>query len=428
MSAPRPHPPSPPPATPHPTPLRHLVFIFLVALVARAAWGTVRQLRAPDPQRLEFPDEVDYWSLAQSLSERGELIGEHGFRALRMPLYPAFLSLFTRAEHGHRFARIAHWSLGALAALLTALLAARITAPPAALIAGLLVALDPFLIFFSSLLLTETPYIAAQSALLLIGWPLLNPRLPARWPRWAFVGLAAALCIYLREAAVPLSALWIILLVLRRRFTPRALLGGALAASVVIAALLPWAMRNRRLTGDFCWLTHRAGISLYDGLGPQATGASDLGDIKQMPQVRGLNETEWNRYFTDQSLIALRTDPLRVLRLAAVKIARTWNPVPNVDTYRSPLIRLASAAWTLPVYVGALLGAVHLARRNRPALAALLLPVICVLMLHAVFVGSVRYRLVAMPMLEVLAALALADRFTRRKAPPAPESASPPGP
>ena len=92
---------------------------------------------------------------------------------------------------------------------------------------------------------------------------------------------------------------------------------------MVAVCLVPWAVRNRQVTGDWCWLTNRAGISLYDGVGPGATGDSDRGEIKRMPAVRGLDETTWNRYFLTESVRAMREDPVRILRLALVKIGRT---------------------------------------------------------------------------------------------------------
>ncbi len=180
---------------------------------------------------------------------------------------------------------------------------------------------------------------------------------------------------------------------------------------VVIAALLPWAVRNRQVCGKWCWLTHRSGISLYDGVGPQATGASDLGHVKQMPAVRGLGEVEWNRYFLRESMRSIRDDPARIVRLAGVKLARMWNPFPNADTYRSSAARWVAAGWTLPIYALTAAGAVWTTRRRVRGgwrtVVMLLLPAVYLCMLHGLFVGSVRYRLAAMPMLLMLAAVAL---------------------
>jgi hypothetical protein len=107
-----------------------------------------------------------------------------------------------------------------------------------------------------------------------------------------------------------------------------------------------------------------------------------------------------------------------MLRLSLVKITRTWNPVPNVEQYQSAAVRLVSAAWTIPVYALAAIGLVFLVRRDRWLAVAMVAPAIVILLMHAVFVGSVRYRLPAMPFLEILTAygsIALIDRLRRSR-------------
>lgn len=389
------------------------------------AWGVTAMVRSADPTVLQFPDENDYWSLARSLARGDGLVGEHGFGALRMPLFPALLTPFALLDRGVVYAKVAMWPVGALAALFAALLGAKIGGRATGLTAGLAVACDPFLTFFSSLLLTETAFIAALVGLWLTGWDLQFPRKKVHPSKWLLVGGLCALCVYLRESSAGLCALWIAFLMVRRRWDRSSLVGGGVAIAVIVCLLLPWAIRNQRVTGQMCWLTHRAGISLYDGVRPGATGASDLGDVKQMPAVRSLDEVNWNRWFLDESVRAIRAEPTRILRLAFVKIARTWNPVPNADTYRSKFVRFVSAAWTLPVYALAVIGAIRLGRRDAGSVLALLLPAAFVLVMHAVFVGSVRYRLIAMPMLEVLAAVGAVALITRRKAISDPESPPP---
>ena len=128
-----------------------LLLVFLVAAAARTAWGVYRMLHAPDPYALEFPDELDYWSLARSLALGEGLVGEHGYRALRMPLYPTLLSFFAGAPQGVAFARIAQWLVGSAAAVLVAVLGAKVCDRRTGTVAGLLVAIDPFLILLSSL-------------------------------------------------------------------------------------------------------------------------------------------------------------------------------------------------------------------------------------------------------------------------------------
>jgi len=397
---------------------RRWLTIFAVAFLMRAAWGTMRFLRADDPTVLEFPDEEQYWLMARSLWSGEGLKDELGFRATRMPLYPGALSAFSALPGGVLAAKAVQWIVGALAAVLTAAAAATLFDRRAGWIAGFFVAFDPFLTFLSSLLLTETPFVTALAAL----WWVLSPMtrrdfFHPGYGRWIVAGLLSAACVYLRESSLGLVIVAMGFVVIARRFEGKAVAGAALSLGIVAAALVPWAARNQAVTGDWCWLTNRAGISLYDGVGPQALGASDLGDVKQSEAVRHMSEVEWNRYFLERGVAAIKADPERVLRLAGVKWMRMWNPVPNVDTYRSPTVRFISAAWTIPTFTLAAIGVILLSRRRergglRIALF-LLLPAMYLSVLHSLFVGSVRYRLAAIPMIEILAAVALAALYER---------------
>jgi len=394
----------------------------MVALLLRAGWGTFRLVRADDPSALEFPDEEQYWLMAGSVAIGEGLQDELGFRATRMPLYPAGLSVLAAMANGVIIAKVFHWVLGAAAAALTAGAAAALFDRRVGLIAGLLVAFDPFLIFFSSLLLTETAFVAVLVALWWVIARIIQQGTESL-ERWVAVGLVAAVCVYVRESGVGLIAVVLGLVLVCRRFDRRTSVGAAIAAGLVVLALVPWAARNQRVIGEWCWLTTRAGISLYDGVGPHATGDSDLGNIKQMPAVRGLSEVEWNRYFMDESVKAIKSEPGRVVTLAGKKLARMWNPFPNVQTYQSPLVRTIAAVWTIPTFilavVGALLLTIRCRRQDVRTAIFLLLPALYLSALHSLFVGSVRYRLGAIPMVEILAAVALvavADRVRQGSA------------
>ena len=402
---------SPSPCRPDHLSVASLLPIFAFAVVVRAAWGLFRLSQAHDSFALEFPDEQQYWLLAKSLAGGEGLKDELGFRAGRMPLYPAFLALFTGMANGVVWAKAAHWVLGGLTAVLAALLGAAMAGRKAGAIAGVIVAVDPFLIFFSSLLLTETPFIAALLFFLLLLWRTLTRTAPT-W-HWVVVGLAGAWCVYLRESSAGLVALLLISAIFTKRFDARTVIGATVAAAFVLGALIPWAARNRQVTGEWVFLTTRGGISLYDGVGPQATGASDLGAIKQSPAVRGMSEIEWDRHFRELAYRAMRENPGRVLRLAAIKVRRTWNPAANAAGYSAGTFSMVGAAWSLSIYILATAGALVLICRrggvDRVWYAVFILsaPTIYLTVLHAVFVGSVRYRLPAMPLLAILAAVAI---------------------
>jgi hypothetical protein len=136
-----------------------------------------------------------------------------------------------------------------------------------------------------------------------------------------------------------------------------------------------------------------------------------------MDAVQGMDEVAWNQYFLNESIRAIREDPARIARLAGIKLARMWNPVPNVESYQSWFVRFVSAAWMIPTFALAIVGVMVLPRiRGSSGVSIallLLLPALYVSVLHTLFVGSVRYRLTAMPMLEMLAAFALVVLYDR---------------
>ena len=394
--------------------------LFVTALLLRAGLGVVQFVRADDPDALEFPDEQQYWSMATAHRAGGGLPDELGFQATRMPLFPWALSLVTRFDHGVMIAKVAQWWIGALAAVFVAGLAAATFERRVGLLAGLLVAADPFQVFCSSLLLTETAFLTAVCALWWAVWPMfrdgeVSPR------RWLAIAALSILCVYLRESTLGLIVILLLVATVRaikKRVLPAKPL---LVGLAVVLALTPWAARNRRVIGEWTWLTTRAGISLYDGVGPQADGTSDLGDIKQMPAVAGLSEVEWNRYFLRESIAAIKADPGRIAKLGLVKLGRLWNPVPNAGDYRSKVVQVIAAAWTVPIFLMGAFGVAIVANADRTRgqwlVFYLVLPALYLSALHSLFVGSLRYRLGAMPMLEVLAALAVVVFWDRIRSP-----------
>jgi hypothetical protein len=420
-------------------PLRRLYALFILALALRAGYGGVQVWRSGDAAGLTFPDEQQYWQMSRELRGGGRLTDELGFQATRMPLFPWWLALFPESAGGVASAKVCQWIIGALVAPLVALLGARVFERQVGLVAGVVAAADPALVGLSSLLLTETWFVFVLVFLWWVSWPLTRTCLPVptssgregmpppsgiqpradedrTWWRWVVTGALSALCVYVRPSSAGLIVVWTVVLVVRQGLREaRAWAGAAIILCIVIVALLPWAARNQRVTGHWCWLTHRAGISLYDGVGPQATGASDLGTVKSMPAVAELDEVAWNNWFLRASWESVRSDPARIVRLAGVKLARTWSPVLHADELRSPGVRVVFAAWSTGLFALAVVGIVAL-RRRLGVVTALLVPALYLSALHAVFVGSVRYRAGAIPALAVLAALAVVTLTRRRGA------------
>lgn len=401
---------------------RAYLLLFLLALGVRSGVGAWQLSHATVHTLLELPDEQQYWLMASNFAAGNSLRDELGFVATRMPLYPCLLAPFTQLEHGIIAAKALQWAIGATMAALTAQLGALLGGRRLGIVAGALVALDPFLVYFSSLLLTET---LSGACLLLLAnraaGMALTPE-DRRTRNWVTFGALAALCIYVREANAALALLLAAFIVLRRGFAKRAIVGAVTAILVAVLLLVPWAIRNRVVLGEWIWLTTRGGISLYDGLGPQADGSSDLRDVKQMDAVAGLGEVAWHRHFTTESIRLMKEQPERAWRLALIKLGRTWNPVPNAEAYQSRMVRAIAAAWSVPSFTLAVIGAILWIKRDRGVggwtVLFLLLPALFVCGLHCFFVGSVRYRVSVMPMIAVLGAFALAAMMSRIAIPP----------
>jgi tRNA(Ile)-lysidine synthetase-like protein len=266
------------PTTPaRPFAWRDFILVFVVALVARTGFGWVRMQQSADPAALEFPDENQYWFMAGSLARGDGLRDDLGFRATRMPLYPAFLSLFVGNPHGVELARASQWIIGAMAAPLIAALGQVLAGRRVGLTAGVIVALDPFLVFFSSLLLTETLTIIALCTLwlLLAGVIALRP-LRVSVARWLAIGATAALCVYVRESNIGLVVIALLFTTASCRWERHTLLGASAALVCVLFSLLPWSARNRTVLGEWCWLTTRSGISLTTESAP-GNGSEQFG-------------------------------------------------------------------------------------------------------------------------------------------------------
>ncbi|MCK4660685.1 MAG: glycosyltransferase family 39 protein [Phycisphaerae bacterium] len=399
---------------------RAVLVVFAVAFVLRAGWGMYRMSTA-GATTLEFPDEEQYWLMATSLHDGIGLVDELGFRAGRMPLYPGLLSIAAGSAGNLAIVRIAQWLIGGLGAVFAMRLGEQLANRKVGLLAGLLFAADPFLVFFSNLILTETLFVTLLVALWSYGLGFVVQHRGERIRQWLTLGALSLACVYARESTLGLIGVALLIHLIRCRFRRSVLVGVVVVGGVVVAGLFPWAFRNHKVIGEWCWLTTRAGISLYDGVGPQATGAGDLGDIKDCPEVRELSEVERNSYFLGASFARMRADPGHLVKLALHKFLRMWSPVPNAADYQSRAVRLISALWMVPLLLLAV-GGLFVLRKMVSTHAGgliiyLLLPAFYLSVLHMVFVGSVRYRLGAMPMLGVLAAVTLERLWSRTREP-----------
>jgi len=408
--------------------------------VAFHAWMLNRGVRCL------FGDANLYWYLASSLRWGGAFeVEQWGIvhHALRTPGYPGFLAgcqlLFGPSPLA---ARLVQALIAAACVPLTILLARLVLGPrladqpllsgegrqrrwvgvTPAILAGGFVALDPLTAASAVVLLSESIFPTVM-LLFLVAMahlrspnPLASPnptstRLPIRLWTALGAGIAAGVGVLIKPSWLlfpPLLALaWPFLtgggMVNRRR--------AALQSFIMLAAaaltLVPWWIRNHQTLGRFVPTATWAGASLYDGVGPQANGASNL-DFLNDPAWWPLDELRQDRALLDQSWRQIGEEPGRVAYLALIKAARFWSPAPQADELGSPLARLLCATTTLPILLLVGVGVVVLLCRGKLAELVLLAgPLGYFATLHLLFVGSMRYRIPAMVPAFILAAVAV---------------------
>ena len=182
-----------------------------------------------------------------------------------------------------------------------------------------------------------------------------------------------------------------------------------------LVMMLPWWVRNYRVTGHFVPTTLQVGASLYDGWNPQATGASDMRFVPEFETAQRNSDADTRRrgfeYRLDRRFRQAAWDwawanPGRVVQLAGIKFLRIWNFWPNEPSFAAWPVRLAVLVTYLPLMLLAALGCGG--RAGWPGVLCWL-PAVYFTLLHTIFVGSIRYRQPAMLGLIVLAAGYLAS-------------------
>jgi len=416
--------------------------VLAVALVARLVWALSR------PEQFTFPDSGRYHGVARNIVSGRGMVLSRAYRYLipsgddvetyyahSDPGYSVFLAgLYTVGLDSRRAVRVAQALLDTATVLLVMLLGWRLFGRCAGVAAGAVAALEPLLVFFSGMVLTETLFTLLLTGSLVA---LVASRGPggdgadecepeqrsvarrmlaaAAWGALAGVGslVKSAFFMFLPMVA---AADVIIARGPERRSRMKA---QALALAVWAAVLAPWTVRNAVLLGEFVPTTTRNGIALYGSLAPDATGGWDpCCDSWPAKDMAPLGEVGRDRVLRRRALESAARNPLRTVGLAFIKEARLWSPVPLARAYRKAAYWFVGIASFLLLIGAASAGAILMRsewRRWCPALA----PAAYLTILMFVFAGSVRYRVPAHAALAVLAgaiyARALAGWSSRKK-------------
>ncbi|MBM4042511.1 MAG: hypothetical protein FJ290_28810 [Planctomycetes bacterium] len=351
-----------------------------------------------------FPDSLEYTGMASNIRQGYGFRTPNGCLIGRMPGYPVLLAAL-QAVFGESLVvpRVADALLGTALIALVFLLAREVYGPREGVVAAAITGIYPFLVAQALLVLSETLF----AVFLVAGCWLLAKAYGDANVKWAALGgLVFALATLTRGSFLAVPLLAAVAWVAARRLERWAVLGALAMVGVFAAAMAPWVARNWQASGGHLVLTTlQVGPSLYEGLNPRADGGPMMDTLRgelDGPAVAGLSEYERDQHWRREAFRFAQENPGRTLALAAIKLGRFWNVVPNLEQFRGPL---ACAAVGVPYAVVMLLAIAGLVRPGRRAEAALilLLPVVYYCLVHMVFVGSVRYREALMPLLIVVA-------------------------
>ena len=275
------------------------------------------------------------------------------------------------------------------------------------LVAGILATFYPGAISMSILVLAEAlfcPLMMLHLACWVLATRVTSRRGCVGWS--VLSGMAAGCAVLTRPSWLLFTPFALALVLASCADRRRQLLVGLGMLAAICVTMSPWWIRNYCAVGRFVPTTLQVGASLYDGLNPSATGASDMCFTRRFylaqkaeDAVAGRGEKGFearlDRRQRDAAVAWVKAHPAEALGLMGTKLVRMWNVWPNAAEFRSWQMRVVVAMGYVPLLVLGIVGAWKWGRRGWPYLLCLL-PAAYFTCLHMVFVSSIRYRQPAM--------------------------------
>jgi Dolichyl-phosphate-mannose-protein mannosyltransferase len=365
-------------------------------------------------------DEREYLALARSIA-RGdgfaypadEPVSGTAQRFGRAPGYPVFLALLHVTEPVDTVparVKVAQSAVGTVGVWLIALIAGRAAGPRAAVMAAVIAALYPPLVFIPAYALSETLYstvaLAAACVLSADGCPLF---LRKKGAVPFFGGALVGIGILIRPAMlffVPFAAGWMI--------WTRQPKHAVVFVVVALACVAPWTIRNAHVYGRFVLVASEGGVTFWTGNHPLARGE---GDLAANPELKRAELEFRNRYATlsaeereplyyRDAFAWIASHPAAWAALLCRKAFFTIVPFGPSYTLHSTKYVMASAGGYLLLLPPALVGAWWLGRGRAPV--ALWLMAASTVFVSLVFFPQERFRIPVIDPALIVSAAGLA--------------------
>ena len=345
---------------------RPALIIFAVALIVRLLH--VWQMRGTLFFSVLMGDSRGYDVWARQLAA-GDWIGSDVF--YQAPLYPYFLGIVYAIVGRDLLAvRLIQAVLGGVSSVALGYAAARLVAPAAGLVAGLMLALYPPAIFFDGLLQKSVLDVLLVCLSLAIVGHIVATGGRAR--SWLALGITMAALSLTRENALALVAVVLVWAASPRPAPPAVAHDGTprrwtlRAPAAVLAGLaivlLPVAARNYAVGGGIYLTTSQFGSNLFIGNNALADGSYmslragrgspeferlDATELAEQASGRPLTPAEVSSYWTGRTLAFVRDRPAAWLGLLARKTRLLWTRTEIIDTESQE----SHAEYSLPLRV-----------------------------------------------------------------------------
>lgn len=239
--------------------------------------------------------------------------------------YPALIGGLYAIFGAHpAVAMVLNAVLGAVAVFAVHRTASTAGSRKAAVVAGLLAALHPGLVFYTPALMTEG---VTASLLAIAGWSVVATRgARSPWVPLAGLGLVVGVATLVRPQALLLAPLFGALC-MRAGNVRRRLVFAGLVTACALLCCVPWTLRNCRRMHSCVLVSANAGWNLFIGNAPGATGAwvsiDELGVPTECRSVWG--EAEKDACFGRAGREAIAQAPAHFLSLIPKKLAATFD-------------------------------------------------------------------------------------------------------
>jgi len=359
------------------------------ALVAAVEKGVVRLEENPDSyDLLSFGYNLATGvGFAHAVNESQPFSRPVEFSAWRPPLYPAVLAVALQVTRSTVLLRLLQVAFSAVTLYLFLRVSFLLVGELPSLIAGLIFALYPPLVFYGIEISTENLFFFLLTAIFFAFYQAEQPHTVRRvFGVGVLIGLAA-LCrpngLMLAPAVV--LAIWLM--------APTR--GYAISRTVVVAiaisfTILPWTYRNYQLFHRFVLITTQGGPTFWAGAHLRLDPGATLADVgyAQHSAFREISEPERERYYYRQGLSILDHSPRRVGQLLWANFQAMYALVPS-RLYHSSRTRIVYSSSFVPVLITGVAGWFLLRRRWRE-LALLWGAVVATTALYCIYLGSIR--------------------------------------